>query len=77
MTEEREVSPQLLDGIMTRLGLSNHDLVCVSTQQLSHKMVQKGRKGKRLTLNARQKILTALKAAVPDQSFTLNDLFRY
>ena len=76
MTEEQSLCPQPLDEIMTRLGLSNHDLVRVSTQQLSHKMVQKGRKGKLLTLNAQHKILTALKTAVPGQSFTLSDLFR-
>lgn len=73
----RDFGVQPLDAIMTRLGLSNHDLVAASTQQLSHKVVQKGRKGRRLTMNAQQKILNALKAAKPDQVFTLRDLFHY
>ncbi len=77
MTGTDDFGIQPLDEIMKRLGLSNHALVSVSTQQLSHKVIQKGRKGKRLTLRAQQKILTALKLAVPDQRFTLKDLFQY
>ncbi len=70
-----EQNPGKLDRIMAQLGLSNHDLVRVSTQQLTHKMVQKARKGRRLSLNVQQKIFNALKIARPDQAFTLNDLF--
>ncbi|HNX68639.1 MAG TPA: hypothetical protein PLL75_05890 [Candidatus Omnitrophota bacterium] len=77
MTGEKELGIQPLDGMMVRLGLSNNDLVKASTQQLSHKVVQKGRKGRRLTLNAQQKILTALKAVTPDERWTLKDLFNY
>lgn len=73
----RDFGVQPLDAVMIRLGLSNNDLVKKSTQQLSHKVVQKGRKGRRLTLNAQQKILTALRAAKPDEVLTLRDLFHY
>ena len=62
---------------MTRLGLSNTDLVRVSTKQLSHKMVQKGRKGRRLTPNIQIKILLALNALSPDKKFIVSELFNY
>ena len=68
---------QPLDAIMTRLGLKNQDLVKASTEQLTHKMVQKGRKGRRLTMNAQMKILNALNAASPERKFSLKDLFSF
>jgi hypothetical protein len=68
---------QPLDDVMTRLGLSNADLVRASTEQLTHKMVQKGRKGRRLTPNARWKILSALQRLKPDEGLTLKELFNY
>ena len=58
------------------LNLKNSDLVERSTDQLIHKMVAKGRKGRQLTLNAQQKILKALNEAQAEQ-FTLGDLFNY
>ncbi len=53
---------------MTKLGLSNADLVKASTEQLTFKMVQKARKGKPLTPNVQNKIIAALKALVPGKS---------
>ena len=61
---------------MTRLGLTNADLVNASTEQLSFKMVQKGRRGRRLTPNMQSKILTALLAVKPDLNLGRRDLFR-
>jgi len=68
---------QPLDEVMTRLGLSNADLVKASTQMLTFKMVNKGRKGKRLTPNIQQKILNAIRTAKPEEKIALNDLFNY
>ena len=68
---------QSLDGLMTRLKLSNTDLVKASTEQLTHKQVQKGRTGKRLSPCLKTKILNALHNAVPDQKFANKDLFNY
>jgi len=68
---------QPLDALMERLELSNADLVKASTEQLSFKMVQKGRKGRRLTPNIQHKILAALQRARPEESLTLKDLFNY
>ena len=68
---------QPLDGILNRLGVSNTDLVKGSTSQLAHKMVQRGRKGRRLTPNVQNKILEALRTVCPGEPFTLKDLFNY
>lgn len=75
--QAKEFGTQPLDQLMTSLGLSNADLVHASTKQLTHKMVQKGRKGRKLTLNAQLKVLEALNAQSRDRTFTLKDLFTY
>ena len=75
--QERDLGPQPIDSLMTRLGLSNADLVRFSTLQLSFKMVQKARKGRRLTSKAKTKILNALHLALPEQKFAHRDLFNY
>ena len=68
---------QPLDEVMACLNLKNHDLVERSTEQLTHKIVAKGRKGRPLTLNAQMKILKALNAVQAEKRFTLTDLFNY
>ena len=75
--EKRDLGIQPLDALMTKLGLTNHALVSASTEQLSHKVVQKARHGRRLTFKAKNKILSALHAAVPEQKFAHRDLFNY
>jgi len=72
-----ELGAQPLDEIMTRLGLGNDELTKASTEQLTHKMVHRGRKGRRLTLNTQSKILRALNAAKPGMNYALKDLFNY
>ncbi len=70
--------PQPIDSLMTELNLTNALLVDVSTEQLSFKMVQKARKGRRLSPNVQTKILNALKAVRPDlNKLRRRDLFRY
>lgn len=61
---ERNHGSQRIDAIMTRWGLENHDLVSVSTEQLTHKQVQKARQGRRLTLGMMQKVARALNVAI-------------
>ena len=77
MKEDMEKGVQPLDTLLTELNLENHTLVEVSKEQLTHRMVAKGRKGRRLTANAQHKILNALNALVPDKEFSLSDLFNY
>ena len=75
---DMNLGPQPLDGLLDELGLSNHDLVAASEEQITHKMVAKGRKGRRLTSNIQGKLLRALNAAATDNGgFKLSDLFNY
>jgi len=62
--EERDHGVQPLDALMTGWGLGNHDLVEASPEQLNHKQVQKGRKGRQLTLHSMQKVNRALNIAI-------------
>ena len=68
---------QPLDILMTQLGLTNADLVNASTEQLSFKMVSKGRKGRRLTPNIQDKILAALLKVKPQLKLRRRDIFMY
>ena len=74
---ENEIIPQPLDTLMTKLGLVNADLVNASTEQLSFKMVQKGRKGRRLSTNIQEKILRALLSVKPELKVKRRELFVY
>ena len=80
---ELDLGPQPLDQIMQANGLSNHDLVEASVDQISHKMVSRGRKGRRLKRKVQEKIMRALNAHCKEQSpdthrvYTLPDLFNY
>lgn len=64
---QRDFGPQLLDSLLNELGLTNRDLVEASTEQLTHKQVQRARKGRRLTRNMQEKIGRALVSAVEQQ----------
>ena len=55
---------QPLDGLMEKWGLGNHDLVEVSTEQLTHKQVQKARKGREMTLKMKMKVTRAFNVAI-------------
>lgn len=74
--DEMDAGPQPFDAVMQRHSLSNHDLVAHSPEHLTHKVVQKARKGRRLTRNAQQKILRALNRAVTT-TYRLEELFNY
>jgi len=60
----RDHGPQPIDEMMTRWGMSNHELEDASEEQLNHKQVQKARKGRQLTLHLMQKLTRAFNAAV-------------
>lgn len=68
---------QPFDALMEQLSLKNSDLVEHSTEQLTFKMIAKGRKGRRLSLNIRMKILNALNQSQTQTIFTLENLFNY
>jgi hypothetical protein len=73
---ERNMGPQPVVEIMAAYNLKPHDLVAASTEQITHKMISRACKGRRLTPNTQSKILTALNAAMNSQ-YTLADLFTY
>jgi len=62
--DERDLGLQPLDKMMNEWGIDNHQLVEVSTEQLTHKQVQKARKGRRLTLKMMQKVTRAFNVAI-------------
>lgn len=61
---------------MAEHGLKPHDLVAASTEQLTHKMIARACKGRRLTPNAQAKVLAALNLATR-KHYALADLFTY
>ncbi len=74
---ERELGIQPLDAVMAGLQLNNADLVSASSEQLTHKNVQKGRKGRRLSLTIQMKIVRALNLKSTEKKFSRADLFNY
>lgn len=67
---------QPLDDLMTQLGLDNHAVVAGSGEHLTHKEVQKGRRGRQLTARMQDKIARALGHAA-GRTFRVEQLFTY
>lgn len=74
--KELDLGEQPIANIMADLGLKPTDLVSHSTEQVTHKMVSRAAKGRRLTPRVQQKILNALNA-VAMKDYKLQDLFNY
>ncbi len=80
---ERNMGVQPLDGIMTEHELGNHDLVISSAEPMTHKAVQRARKGRRLTKHMKQRMADALNALMKQRGveiehpLTVKDLFTY
>jgi len=64
MSDERDFGSQPLNLLLEQWGLSNHDLVEVSPEQLTHKQVQRACQGRKLTLKMKQKLARTLNFAV-------------
>ena len=73
---KNDLGLQPLAGLMTEHGLKPNDLVRNSTEQLTHKMVSRAVKGRRLTPNIQHKIINALNKAA-GKKYKLKDLFNY
>lgn len=73
---ERDMGPQPLDALMAERGLDNHALVAASPAHLTHKQVQRARKGRRLTKNMQAKVLEAFQKATGSGA-TVAALFNY
>jgi hypothetical protein len=76
MNETLNLGPQPLLKLMETHSLKPHALVAASTEQITHKMVSRACKGRRLTRHVQNKIVRALNAAT-SQSYRLPDLFNY
>lgn len=73
---KRDLGQQPMAKIMAELDLKSHNLVENSEDQLTHKMVSRGAKGRRLTFQVQIKILRALNK-VSGKNYLLKDLFNY
>ena len=78
MTAEttRNLGEQPIARIMRDLGLKAQDLVAASTEQITHKMVARACKGRRLTPNVQAKIRNALNK-VTSRQYSVAELFNY
>ena len=75
-TIERNLGEQPIAQKMQEHGLNNHDLVTISTEQITHKMVAKACKGRRLTKNVQNKVVRAMNMA-SGENYKKQDLFNY
>lgn len=73
---ERNLEEQPIARIMAEHGLKARDLVAVSTEQITHKMVSRGCKGRRLTPNVKSKLRDALNTAT-GREYAMGELFTY
>jgi hypothetical protein len=73
---ERNLGEQPIARIMQERGFKAHDLVAISDEQLTHKMVSRACKGRRLTPNVQTKIRNAL-AKATGRRYALEELFSY
>lgn len=71
------MTQQPLDILMTEHGITNAQVVKASTEQLSFKMLQKGRQGERVSPKIQEKILNALLRVKPDLKVRRRELFMY
>lgn len=76
---ERDLGIQPLDGLLEAWGLSNHDLVETSPEQLTHKQVRRARTGRLLTLKMMMKLNRTLNITIWNRlkSAEREDYFEY
>lgn len=80
---ERNLGVQPLEAFMTERELTNHDLVGACTEPLTHKAVQRARKGRRLTTQMKRRITAALyqaaklKGNAPEVAWRVREVFNY
>lgn len=73
---ERNLGRQPISKIMLEHSLKSHDLVLASDENITHKMVNKACKGRRLNPKIQSKILRALNKTL-DKNYSLSQLFNY
>ena len=73
---EHNLDPQPMEDILKKHNLSHHDVVAASTEQITHKMVARACKGRKLSRRVQLKILYAVNIAA-ETDYKLKDLFTY
>lgn len=73
---QRDLGEQPIAKIMAEQGLKPNDLVSNSAEQITHKMVSRAIKGRRLNLKIQYRVLNALNKAAGKQ-YALKDIFNY
>ena len=73
---KRDLGEQPIAKIIAEHEFKSHDLVINSTEQITHKMVTRATKGRRLNLKIQYRLLNALNKAA-DKQYVLKDLFNY
>ena len=63
-TEDRDFGDQPLDTVLDGWTLTNHQVVEISPEQLTHKQVQRARTGRKLTLKMKQKLARSVNFAI-------------
>jgi hypothetical protein len=76
MEIERNLGEQPIARVMADNALKASDLVKISTQHITHKMVSRACKGRRLTPNVKSKIRNALNNAT-NKTYSIEELFTY
>ncbi len=78
---ERNLGTQPIDAVMEEHTLKNHDIMQMNRGGLTHKMVQKARKGRRLKPNIKVRVTEALNAALKQRGvetkYGVGQLFNY
>lgn len=79
MNDDKQLNlgEQPIAGIMAQRQLGAHDLVAHSDGRVTHKMVARACKGRRLTPHSQRLVRDALNAACDDANYGLEDLFNY
>ncbi len=73
---ERNLGEQPIARILAEHDVKPRDLVAISTQQITHKMVSRACKGRRLTRNVQFKIRDAVNRST-GREYSLKELFTY
>jgi len=80
---ERNMGVQPLDALMSEHAMSNHELLAASPEPMTHKAVQRARKGRRLTRHMQRRMIEAFNRALHVRGgegpppFYLEQLFNY
>lgn len=73
---QRNLGRQPISDIMDKAKVTAHDLVSASTEQITHKMVARACKGRRLTTKVQHKVCNALNVVLK-KDYSVGDIFNY